>query len=361
VTRIVSFFVILLLAGCAPSGPEATVDQDAGSVTPGGDTTLNEATEGETPGGGPAVPGMAEAARPVPAQLPAVVAYVNGEPIRGGDLEMAVAEFEGRAGQPLPADQRDRVIRGVLDELIGYRLLLQESLLRKVSVPEAEVDARMTELRGQFPSEEGFAEALALRQMTLATLRAEARRGRQVDAMLEDELAADVAVTSAQVTEFYENNPLEFQQGERVRASHILIGLAEDADAEVKEQSRLRALGVLVEVRAGRDFAELAKQYSDDPASGANGGDLGYFERGQMVAPFEEAAFSLAPTQTSDIVESPFGYHIIMVIDRQESRTVPLDEVRPRVQEHLESQNRELQMQTFVEALKAKSKVDIYI
>ncbi len=336
----VPVIVILALVACSPNAP------------------ANEVVGREAPGSGPAA---AEAARPVPAQLPAVVAYVNGEPISGIDLELAVGEVEANAGEPVPAEQRDVVIRGVLDQLIGYRLLLQESLLRRISVPEAEVDAGIAELRAQFPSEEALAEMLELRQMTLTMLRADVRQGLQVDAMLERELAARTTVTPEQVTEFYENNSSDFQQGQRVRASHILIGFPENADDATKEQARARALGVLIELNVGRDFAALAKQFSDDPGSAPNGGDLGYFERGQMVGPFEEVAFSLAPVQTSDLVESPFGYHIIRVVDRQAPRTIPLAEARPQVQQFLEDQNRELQTQAFVEALKAKSKIDIYI
>ena len=365
-TRIAPFIVILSLVGCSPSAPEATADQPAGTISgsEGGDATINGAVESEAPDAGPAAPvesSPSEPARPVPSQLPAVVANVNGEAISGADVLRAVAELEARAGQPVPADQRDGVVRGVLDQLIGYRLLLQESLLRGISVPEAEIDARMAELRAQFPSEEAFAETLELRQMTMAMLRTTTRQGMQVDAMLEVELAAEATVTPEQVTEFYEGNPSQFQQGERVRASHILIGLPENADATVKEQARVRAAGVLGDVKASEDFAALAKQYSDDPGSGPNGGDLGYFERGQMVPSFEEAAFSLEPAQTSDLVESPFGYHIIMVVDRQAARSIPLAEVRLQVQQFLEGQNRELQAQAFVDALRAKGTVDIYV
>lgn len=355
---VVPFIGILALAGCSPNAPEAIVDEAAGSAAASSTATVNEDAGREGPGRGPTPP---ETARPVPAQLPAVVAYVNGEAISGADLELAVGELEARAGQPVPAEQRDGVIRGALEQLIGYRLLLQESLLRRISVSEAELDARVAEIRAQFPSEEGFAQALELRQMTLEMLRADARQGMQVDAMLESELAADRSATPEQVTEFYESNLSEFQQGERVRASHILIGFPENADDTAKAQARVRALGVLSELNVSNDFAALAKEYSDDSGSGANGGDLGYFERGQMVGPFEEAAFSLSANQTSGLVESPFGYHIIRVVDRQVGRTIPLAEVRPQVQQFLEDQSRELQTQVFVETLRAKGQVDVYI
>lgn len=353
-TRILPIAVVLLLAACSRTAPAAANSQAAPSVAP------NQAAPQAAPAAAPNQ-APAEPAKPVPAQLPDVVARVNGEAISKGDLETAVGALEARAGQPVPADQRDRVFRGALDQLIGYRLLQQEGRARKIAVSEAEIDARIGEIRSQFPTEAAFTQTLELRKMTLATLRADARDGLQIDTLLRNELAAKTAVTAEQVTEFYEKNPSEFQQGERVRASHILIGVPENADPAVKEQARARAADVLKEVKTGNDFAALAKQYSNDPGSAPSGGDLGYFERGQMVGPFEQAAFSLAPAQTSELVESPFGYHIIRVADKQASRTVPLTEVRPQIQQYLEGQNRERQTQAFVDSLKAKGKVEIYL
>ena len=144
-----------------------------------------------------------------------------------------------------------------------------------------------------------------------------------------------------------------------MRASHILIAVPENADAATKEQARVKATDILNEVKAGKDFAELAKQHSQDPGSGPQGGDLDYFERGQMVGPFEEAAFALTAGQVSELVETRFGYHIIKVVDKQAARTIPLEEVRARIEEYLKDQNREQQTQGFVDALRTKAQIEI--
>ena len=349
-TRITPFVLTLLLAGCSPSVPvDQAGDSNAANVTGTGDTTAG------------ASPTPAAPARPIPALLPEVVAYVNGEAITGADLETGITELEARAGQPVPADRRNDVVRDVLNQLIGYRLLLQETRERRTSVPEADVDARVAALRTEFPSEEAFFETLQLRQMTLEMLRTETRQSLQVDVLLESEIGTVPPVTPEEITEFYDQNPADFQQAEQVRASHILLGFPENADAAAQEETRGRAAIALNLVKTGADFGDVARQYSDDPGSRPNGGDLGYFQRGQMVPPFEEAAFSLAPAETSDLVETTFGYHIIQVTERQAPRTIPIAEVRQEVQLFLEGRKRDLQMQAFVDSLREKSQVDTYI
>lgn len=337
--RIVLLNVALMLAICSRSAPVAASIEAQAQTAPQPAATV----------------------KPIPAQLPDVVARVNGDVISRAELDMAMGALEARAGHGMPDDQRDRIMRDVLDQLIGYRLLVQESAARKIVVSDTDLDARVAEIRTQFPSEQAFHETLKERNMTPAMVRSDAREGIQVDRMIEAEVGARAAVTPEQVAQFYAQNPSEFQRGERVRASHILIRLPEKADAAAKEQARERAAEVLKEVKAGGDFAALAKQHSQDPGSAVNGGDLGFFERGQMVGPFEETAFSLAPSQSSDLVETTFGFHILKVIDREPAQTVPLAEVGPRIQQYLEDRNREQQTEALIASLKAKGKVDIYI
>jgi len=300
-------------------------------------------------------------AKPVPAQLPDVVARVNGEAINKAELENAVKGLEGRAGGPVPADQRDRVYRGVLDDMIAYRLLVQEVKARKIIVPESDIDAQIAQIRSQIQTDAQCQQALTMQKMTLAAVRDDARSELGVGKLVETEIAGKIAVTPEAVTDFYQKNQDKFQQGARVRASHILIAVPDTADAAAKQQAKTKAEAVLKDLKGGKDFAAAAKESSQDPGSAPSGGDLGFFEQGQMVPPFEQAAFALKPGAMSELVESPFGFHIIKVAEKQDARVVPLEEAKPKIDEFLSSQNRQTQTQAFVSTLKAKAKIEILI
>jgi peptidyl-prolyl cis-trans isomerase C len=351
VVRMFPLLVALVLSACSRSTPaSAQTDNTATQATAQGQTAAGQAQTPATP-----------AIKPVPAQLPEVVARVNGEAISKTDFEKALKNIEANAGGPVPPDQRDRIYRGVLDQMIGFRLLIQESKSRKTAVDNAELDKRVAQIRSRFPSEEAFKQALDQQNVTIDELRTDALNDMLVGTMLQAEVAPKVSVTPEQVNDFYQKNPAQFQQPERVRASHILIGFPQNADDAAKSAARAKAAEILKEVKAGKDFAALAKQHSTDPGSGANGGDLGYFQQGQMVPPFEQAAFALKPGETSELVESQFGVHIIRMVERQPGRTVPIDEVRPKIEEYLQGQGRQQQTQAFVDSLKAKGKIEIFI
>lgn len=340
--RAIPFILILVLAACSRGATQDT----ASTQSPAAEAGAGEA---------------AEPVKPLPEKLPDVLARVNGETVTRTELEEYVRNLEGQAGSPIPMDQRDRIYRGVIDQLVGYKLLLQEARARKVAVPDADVDARIAEVKKQFPSEDLFMQTLIDRKMTLDQIKADARRDISIARLIDAEIAPRVAVKPAQVEDFYKSNPDKFIQPESVRASHILIRAEENADAATKAQAKTKAEQILQDVKAGKDFAALARQHSQDPGSAVNGGDLGFFPQGQMVGPFNDAAFSLKPGATSDLVETQFGYHIIRVAEKQAARTVPLEEVRPRIEEFLQHQNRENETESFVKALRAKGKVEILV
>lgn len=296
--------------------------------------------------------------KPVPAELPDPVARVNGETIGRAEFERAIRNIEGRAGAPVPQDRRAEIVRGLLDQMIAVRLLAQESLARKIAVADTEVDARYAQLRQQFPSEEAFAQALTAQAMTAEALKRDIRSDLAMGRLLEAAIEPALSLGETESKTFYDENLERFQEDEAVRASHILIRVAPDAEEAAKRKARAEAEDVLKQLRAGGDFAALAREHSQD-GSAAQGGDLDFFTRGQMVPPFEAAAFALEANGVSEIVETQFGLHIIKVTDRRAPRTVPFAEVDAQIREFLTTQKREEATNAFVETLKGKGKVEI--
>jgi len=162
---------------------------------------------------------------------------------------------------------------------------------------------------------------------------------RKLDVFLADttQFAARVQVSDEQVAQGYQANLANYSFPERVKAAHILfktVGLTPAAAAAIKQ----KAEDVLKQIRAGGDFAALAKKYSEDPGSAVNGGELGLFTRGRMVKAFEDAAFSLQPGQVSDLVQTEYGYHIIKVEAHEAARTQPLAEVHDQIAQQIKTQ-----------------------
>jgi peptidyl-prolyl cis-trans isomerase C len=365
---------ILLLAGCQRSAPEgdkapagtaraaSPQKADPQKANPPSQTMPPPGQSASTPPGAtPAVPPSAQPpAKPVPAQLPVVLARVNGETIERAAFERALRNLEANARRKVPASERDAIYRSMLDEMVALKLLEQEATKRGLSVSAAELDAKVKEARQRFDSEQAFTKALASRGMTLVQLKNDAKQQLLVDRLLRAEVEPKVNVTDAEVKEFYDKNPERFKRPESVRASHILIRVDANADAAAKQAARARADELLKQLRAGGDFAALAKQHSQD-GSAANGGDLGVFGRGQMVKPFDDAVFALKPGEMSGVVESPFGFHIIKSVERQPASTVPLAEVSDKVGAFLKQNKFQALSVELARALRAKSNVEILI
>lgn len=336
-----------LAAACQKTAPAPAGQQPAGASGPTA-----------SPAGGP--PAAPAPPKPMPAVIPPVLARVNGEAIEKWEFDNAVKGVEARAGAPVPSEKRDEVLRGVLDQLVAFHLLAQESRARKIEVADADVDRQVTQIKGGFPSEEAFNQGLAQQGMTIEQLKSQTRARMQVAKVIESEVASKVSVQDAEVDAFYKQNTDRFKQNESVHASHILIGLPQNATPAQKAAARASAQNALRKIRGGADFAAIAKESSND-SSAQNGGDLGFVPRGQTVPAFEDAAFKLAPGAVSGVVETQFGFHIIKVHEKRAARTAPFAEVSGQIKEFLTQGQREKQLEQFIEATKAKAKIELLV
>jgi len=346
--------VVCLAATACKKGPAAA---QTAQTTPAASSGAKDAVGGLQGSGAPAPP---PPAKPVPVQLPAVVARVNGEDVKKEDFERMIKTLETRAGQAIPPDRRDEILRSSLDQLVVYTLLSQESKARGIKVEDAEIEAKMQELRKQFPTQEGFEKALKERSMTAEGLRKDARVDISVTKLMDAEVGTVPGPSDAEAKDFYGKNPERFKEEESVRASHILIRVDPNADAATKAKAKATIESVLKKAKAGEDFAKLAQQYSQD-GSAAQGGDLNFFPRGQMVPEFSNVAYALKTGQISDVVTSQFGYHIIKVTDRKPGRVVPFEEAQPQIKQFLEGQKKQEHADAFIAGLKKKAKIEVLI
>jgi peptidyl-prolyl cis-trans isomerase D len=167
-----------------------------------------------------------------------------------------------------------------------------------------------------------------------------------------DQARQKVTVPAADVQRYYNTNISQYQTPEQIRASHILL----KTDGKDEAAVRKTAEGILAQVKGGADFAALAKKVSEDEGSKEQGGDLNYFSRGRMVPEFEDAAFKMNAGETSDLVKSQFGFHIIRVVDKKAGATKTLDEVRQQITDVLQQQIADQQITTKAQQLAARIK-----
>ncbi|MCA1651815.1 MAG: peptidylprolyl isomerase [Acidobacteria bacterium] len=291
--------------------------------------------------------------------MPDVVARVNGEAVTKIDFDRLIRNIELGNG-PIPAERRDEIMRRALDQLVTYTVLTQEAKARNITVTDAELEARVTQMRSRFPTEPEFIKALEARNTTLERFRADARIDMVIGKMMEAEVSAGPPPTDAELREFYDKNPNNFKQNEAARASHILIMVDEKADPATNEKARATIDDVLKRARAGEDFATLARQYSQD-GSAAQGGDLGFFTRGQMVPAFDKAAFALKPGEISDVVTTQFGHHVIKMAEQRPASTVPFEEASAKIKQFLTEQKKQQRASAFIADAKKRAKIEVLV
>ena len=259
----------------------------------------------------------------------------------------------------MPGDKRDGVVRGVLDRVINYRLLLQEARTRGIEVAPAEVDAQVTALARRFRTAEAMREALIVRGVTIEMLRDDARRDLRVGKLVAAETGQDISVPESDVRKFYDANQDRFRQPESARAAHIFVRVAADADDKAKNAMRVRAESIMRLAKRGDDFAQLARDYSEDRATGVRGGDLGWFARGSTPKPFDDVVFGLEADQIGGLAQTSDGYHIVKVLGRRPARVQPYAEVESDLATFLLRQKQEQMTVSLINQLRAKSKIEI--
>ncbi|MGE7842748.1 peptidylprolyl isomerase [Lysinibacillus sp. NPDC093712] len=230
------------------------------------------------------------------------VATVDGEKILQTELDEAL---------------RDQYGADVLDTLINNKIVELEATKEGITVSDDAIQAEYDELVESYGGEDSLQEALDANGLTKESVKENIRMYQ----LTKDVIAASVDISDEELTQYFEENKDDYGQQEQVVASHIFL----EDEATAKE--------VEAKIKAGEDFAELAKAYSTDTDTSEDGGDLGYISRGQMDEQFEEAAFALEKGAVSSVVQSAEGYHIIKVTDKVPAEEAVFEDVKDEVYE----------------------------
>ena len=297
----------------------------------------------------------APAAAPVARELPAIVARVGDEAIERWEVEAAVREITVAALHPVPQGERDELVRTILDRIVEHHLAAQIARARGVAATDAEVDDDLKEMR----REQAFEQGLAAAGITAEQLRHQRRLSLDMAKLMR--AASPGPVPEAAITAYYRDNRERFLLPEAVTASHIMIRVNPDATPEQRAEARRRATDVLNQILGGADFARTARDVSEDTGTAQSGGLVGTFPRGSMDPAFEAAAFSAKPGEISDLVETPFGFHIIRVDEHMAGRMQALDDVRGDIRTLLTDRAQQEALNKLIEEARRTAKIEIHI
>ncbi len=311
----------------------------------------------------PAPPKSGTPSRPpatgAPAKPDAPVAKVNGSPLtrRDYDLTVQVLFRKRGAGQRSHADL-ESVRQAALDLLIDNELLYQKAKEAGISVTDAEAKDEAARLKKALGSPDDVATFLKDIGATEADLIAQVRRTLSVSRFVDQKVAPGLTVDDAQARAFYDSHPDAMRRPEAAHIRQIVVAVAPDAPSSTRAAARQKIEEVMKALRGGEDFATLAKRHSDGPEA-QRGGDSGYVTPGGGALPaIERAAMSLKAGQTSDILETRRGFHIVQVIDRRPGGPVPFEEAKPRIVERLKDEQRQAKVRDYVATLRSGARIE---
>lgn len=279
-----------------------------------------------------------------------VLVNVNNVPITVQDVAQELTKMPKNV---VALQDQEKLKSVILEQLVVKQLLLQKAEQLNLKVTNEEIEQAIKDIKTELGiSEEEFNKVLAEQGITLDVVKQTYGDQLLISKVMKQVLPQPIVVED-EVKAYYEENKEKVMQ---VKASHVLVCYKDTmfcTSQRTEAEAKAKAEEVLAKAKAGADFAELAKQYSDDN-SAQKGGDLGYFSKGQMVKEFEDVAFALSKDQISNIVKTQFGLHVIKVVDKQ----VTFDELKDKIKKQLQAKEGEQKVLEYINELKAKAKIE---
>lgn len=271
----------------------------------------------------------------------------------------ATLERYERARHEVRPALKERLKDNIVRRLVDAEIIRQQAQKMNVTVSDEEFEKRWQEHRARYGDEAAFKNFMDKAGTTEADLKEQFRHNllrERVFAAVSD----SVKVSDEQLKDFYEKNKDRFDEPEQVRASHVLLRIPANASDADKKKRLDEAKAIAKQAKKkGADFAALATKHSEDPTK-SRGGDLGWFSRGRMVKPFEDAVFAMKDGEVSDVIETSFGYHVIKRTGHKPPSKKTFEDVKERIERQVASRERNEAIRNALQKWKEEAKVEIF-
>lgn len=288
-----------------------------------------------------------------------VLASVNSVDITTQDLTWEIEQLKNEMrlrNRPLSQEQIQALRGQLVENLIERELLYQQAQQRKLKIRPRWIELALHEFKQQFVNQSDYSDFISQSGLSETLLKERIGKGLVVRRLLRREVIRGIKVSEAEMQAFFRQFPEFFKREEQVRARHILIAIGDDMDKGQIEDAMLRMMALQLRIQEGANFGAMALEYSDCPSK-ARAGDLGYFTREQMVPSFATVAFGLKPGEVSEIVITPFGYHLIQVLDRNAPSQMAYRDSRDKIERTLRRDKENTAVVGYVKKLKSRADV----
>lgn len=321
--------------------------------------------KGEKAKASPATPkAILNKAAPPPGRVAnAIAAIVNNEVITLYEVDREAQPLlnEAEKQSPIADTVRSQIRRTALEQLIEKKLVEQKIRELNIKVTEEELRQSIEDIKRQnnIPSQEALLAALANQGLSFDKYRAQLQEQIEKLKLVSMEVRDKIHVSETELREFYDANRAKYSEEETFRARHIFFKTNEKSSPEEIKISMKNALMVLAEAKSGKDFAELARSYSEDPAARKDGGDLGIFKKGDMQPELQAAIVAMKPGDVSELVYTPVGFHIIKLEERIGGKLKPFEGLKNDIGEDIYKKKSEERFSQWAKELRAKATVQI--
>jgi len=318
--------------------------------------------------------------------IPTVIAKVNGQPIDShyvkfkfnrimDNFKAGVDKALGGANKNsknILSEQKERIIRDVINSEIIRELLRQEAKkANKTSDPKI-VEKEFKKLLSAYPDKTAFEKALQERELNLENLKTNIGIDIMIEGLVESQIRSKIRIPKEEVEKFYETHKEKFKRPISYRAKHIYIphfskemlknipkDQIEAKQSELSQQAWESAKNILAEIIAGADFSEMAKKHSRDAATAKKGGDLGFMYKGVFPKNFDNALLKLNPNEIGEVVKTPFGFHVVQLLETKPADIAPFKDVEQPILKHLITLEGQKKLAEYTESLKKDSRIEI--